>query len=260
MIDLSFSASELEYFLLILVRVVSFIYAAPFYGQSNTPGRVKIGLGFFVSVLLYYTLIPHEVLAYTTILGYTTVVLKEVTVGLMLGFGANLCTMIVSFAGSLVDMEIGFSMMNEYDPATRQTLTVTGVFYQYMIMLILVVSGMYRYILRAFVDAYTLIPVNGAVFHASRLLQHVLTFMGDYLIIGFRICLPVFVATMIVNAVLGILAKVAPQMNMFAVGMQIKILVGLIILFFTVEMLPGASDFIYTEMKKMMVGFVEGLM
>ncbi|MBO5293302.1 MAG: flagellar biosynthetic protein FliR [Lachnospiraceae bacterium] len=260
MIDFSFSMAELEFFLMILVRVTCFIYIAPFYGMSNTPGRVKIGLGFFVSVLLYYAITPHEALQYTTLLGFTAIVLKEAAVGLIIGLGAQLCTMIVNFSGTLIDMEIGLSMMNEYDPTTKQSLSISAVYYNYLIMLMLIISGMHRYILRALMDAYTLIPVNEAVFHANRLLENMLEFMSDYLIIGFRICLPVFIVTTVVNAILGILAKVAPQMNMFAVGIQIKILVGLSVLFLTVGMLPGAADFIYTEMKRMIVGFVEALM
>ncbi|NLL80152.1 MAG: flagellar biosynthetic protein FliR [Clostridiales bacterium] len=260
MIDLSFSMSELEFFLLILVRVTCFIYIAPFYGMSNTPGRVKIGLGFLISVLMYYVMVPHEMSVYNTLLGFTALILKEAVSGMIIGLGAQLCTMIVNFAGSLIDMEIGLSMMNEFDPTTKQSMSISGVYYQYMVMLMLIISGMHRYILRALIDTYTLIPVGGAVFHANRLLQNMLSFMSDYLIVGFRICLPVFVVTMMVNAILGILAKVAPQMNMFAVGIQIKILVGLSVLFLTVGMLPGASDFIFTEMKRMMVGFVEGLM
>ena len=64
---------------------------------------------------------------------------------------------------------------------------------------------------------------------------------------------------MILNCILGILAKVAPQMNMFAVGMQIKILVGFGVLFLTISLLPGIASFIFTEMKKMMVLFIEGM-
>ena len=86
------------------------------------------------------------------------------------------------------------------------------------------------------------------------------TFMADNIVIGFRICLPVFAVMILLNAVLGILAKVSPQLNMFAVGLQLKVLVGLAVMFFTVSLLPGASDFIFKEMKKMMVTFVEGMM
>lgn len=92
------------------------------------------------------------------------------------------------------------------------------------------------------------------------LMNSMVRFLSEYIIIGFRICLPIFATMILLNAVLGILAKVAPQMNMFAVGIQLKVLTGLSILFFTVGMLPGASDFIFTQMKKIVVSFVEGMM
>ena len=63
----------------------------------------------------------------------------------------------------------------------------------------------------------------------------------------------------LLNAVLGVLAKVAPQMNMFAVGIQLKVLVGLSVLFFTASILPGIADFIFEEMKRMIISFVEGM-
>ena len=78
--------------------------------------------------------------------------------------------------------------------------------------------------------------------------------------IGFRIALPIFCCILMLNAILGILAKVAPQMNMFAVGIQLKVLTGLTILYLTVFTLPNISEFIFTEIKRMVVGFVEGMM
>jgi len=260
MIDLSFSMQDLEYFLLILVRVSCFVYIAPFYGMSNTPGRVKIGLAFFVSVLLYSVLTPAPALEYNTVIGYATIILKEAVTGLLLGFIVNICNSIIQFAGSVIDMEVGLSMVTLMDPATKQQSSVSGVLYQYLVMLLLVVTGMYQYILKAFVEAYTLIPVNGAVLKTEAILSTMLRFMSDSILIGFRICLPVFAVMLLLNAVLGILAKVSPQLNMFAVGLQLKVLVGLAIMFFTISMLPGAADFIFTEMKTMMVSVVEGMM
>ena len=76
------------------------------------------------------------------------------------------------------------------------------------------------------------------------------SFLVDFFVIGFRIVLPVFAAMLIVNVVLGVLARIAPQMNMFVVGMQLKIFVGLVILYIIVSTLPMVSDFIAVEMKK----------
>lgn len=255
MIDYSFSYGDLELFLLIFVRVASFVYIAPFFSMSNTPSRVRVGLAFFISVLLYQTG-PEQEAAYDTLTGYTIIVMKEAVTGFLIGFGANLCTAVVSFAGQIADMEMGLSMASLFDPATKQQTTITGVYYNYMVLLLLMISGMHRYLLKALAETYELIPINGAVFHDDALLQALITFMGDYIIVGFRICLPIFAVMIILNAVLGILAKVSPQLNMFAVGIQLKVLVGFCVLFVTTAMLPDAAGFIYEQMKRMVVSFV----
>lgn len=259
MINYSFSLTEIEYFLLILVRVSTFVYLAPFYGMKGVPNQVKIGISFFVSVLLFHVTEPHEALVYNTVWGYGMIVAKEALTGLFLGFGVSICTGILAFAGRIIDMETGLSMVNLVDPTTREMSSMSGVFYQYMVTLILMVSGMHRYLLQALAETYILIPVNGSIFNTDKLLETMLLFLKDYILIGFRICLPVFAVMLLLNAVLGIMAKVSPQMNMFAVGLQLKVLVGLCVLFITVRMLPGIADFIYTEMKQMMVAFVESM-
>ncbi|MBO4981706.1 MAG: flagellar biosynthetic protein FliR [Lachnospiraceae bacterium] len=259
MIDYSFSVYDLEYFLLILTRVSCFIFVVPFFSMKNTPARIRLGISFFVAMLLYQVLSPASAVVYDTVMEYALIVMKEAITGLLIGFGANICTSILSFAGAVADMETGLSMMTLLDPATNQNTSITGVFYQYTFTMMFIASGMYRYLLGALADTFTLIPVNGAVFHADSLLESMVQFMSDYIIIGFRIVLPVFCATLLLNAVLGVMAKVSPQMNMFAVGIQLKILVGISTLFLTVGMLPGAADFLYREMKKMMTSFVGGL-
>ncbi len=258
MIDYSFSYADLEYFLLIFVRVASFVYIAPFFSMTNTPRNVRIGLSFFVALVLYQAL-PKEEVVYHTLVGFTVIVLKEVVTGLLIGFGANLCTMIVSFAGRIADMEMGLSMASLFDPATRQNTSITGIYYNYIILLMLLISGMAEYLLKALAETFILIPVNGAVLKSDELLASMLDFMGNYVTVSFRICLPIFAVMLILNAVLGILAKVSPQLNMFAVGIQMKVLVGICILFVTTAMLPDAGRFIYDQMKYMVVSFVEAM-
>lgn len=260
MMQFSFSLFDLEYFLLIFVRISCFVHVAPFFSLSGVPRQVKIGLSFFTALLLYEILTPAAVpITYNTVWGYAVIVIREALVGLILGFGATLCSAIVNFAGSVTDMEVGLSMVNVFDPTTKQNTSITGVYYQYVVMLMLIVTGMYRYLLGAIADSFILIPVDQAVFRQESLLSAIIDFAADYIIIGFRICLPVFCVIMLLNAILGILAKVAPQMNMFAVGIQLKILVGLAVLFFTTGMLPGVSDFIFQEMKKMITAFAGGM-
>lgn len=258
MINYSFTYGDLEYFLLIIVRISCFIFVAPFFAIKGIPNSVKVGISIFISILLY-GIVQRDALEYNTVLGYSIIVMKEAVVGLILGFAAAICNSIASFAGHIADMQTGLSMATLMDPNTNESVTITGTLYQQVILAMLIVSGMYRYIIRAIVDSYSLIPVNGAVFHSDRLISAMTGFMRDFFVIGFRICLPVFIVTFVLNMVLGILAKVSPQLNMFAVGIQIKIIVGLAIMFLTCNMLGSAADFIFQNMEKMMQLFADGM-
>lgn len=259
MVDFSFSIYDLEYFLLIFTRVSCFVFIALFFSMKNTPARIRVGISFFTSMLLYQALTPAEVVEFDTMLEYAVIIMKEAVAGLLIGFGATICTSIMSFAGSIADMETGLSMVTLIDPTTRENSSITGVFYQYVLMMLMIATGMYRYLFSAIADSFQLIPVNGVVLHGDRLADAMIEFLGDYVIIGFRIVLPIFCSMLLLNAVLGIMAKVSPQMNMFAVGIQLKIIVGLCAFFFTAGLLPGTADFIFEEMKRMIGSFVGAL-
>ncbi len=259
MVNYGFSLYTFEYFLMILVRVATFVYIAPFFGMANTPNRVKVGFSACVAIILYQVIQPKEALVYSGVIEFAIIVLKEGITGLLIGFAANICNSIVVFSGKVIDMEIGLAMASMYDPTTKSQSGLTGVMYNYFIMMLLIVTNMHHYILRALLDTFQIIPINGAVFDWSHLMTSMTTYMTDLMVIGFRIVLPVFACSMILSCILGIMAKVAPQMNMFAVGMQIKVLIGLGIMFLTIVLLPDISSFIFTEMKRMIVSMIEGM-
>ena len=257
MLQYTFDISTFEYFLLILVRISCFVFVAPFFGAKEVPGRVKIGLSAFVAILVFYA-VPVEHTAYTSEVGYAILVLKEGITGLLIGFAAYICNSIILFAGTIIDMDIGLSMAMVFDPTTGSQVSITGNLYSYFILLLLIGSNMHQYILRALIDSFQLFPLGGAQFQMDSLLASMVQYCTDLFAIGFRIVLPVF-AMMILNSILGIMAKVAPQMNMFAVGVQLKLLLGLAVLFITTFLLPDIANFIFKEIKVMTVSFIEGM-
>ena len=261
MVNFTFSLTDLEFFLLILMRVATFMYAAPFFSTNNTPQRVKIAFSVLVAYILF-KMMPDgaSAVSYSSVIGYGVLVIKEALTGLIIGYGAQICTLILNLAGHISDMETGLSMVTVYDPTTRENVTITGAYYQYAVTLLLMITGMYQFVLAALAETYRLIPVNGAIFSSEKLLNSIVTFLCDYASIGFRICLPIFGVMLILNSLLGILAKVSPQMNMFAVGMQLKVLTGLGVLFIATNLLPNVSEIIYSEVKKMVTLFTESLL
>lgn len=258
MINYTFSLVDFELLLLILVRISCFVFAAPFYGMHNVPARVKVGLSALVAILIFSS-VDATAVTYTGMIGYAVIVLREGITGLLIGLAANICNSIILFAGNIIDMDIGLAMAQEFDPMTQSQVTITGNLYQYFVLLMLVATNMHHYILRALIDSYQVVPINGQSFDWASISDAWVQYLGDMFVIAFRIVLPVFASIMILNCILGIMAKVAPQMNMFAVGIQLKVLLGLFVLFLTVTLLPGISDFIFTEMKRMMVSMIEGM-
>lgn len=258
MIEYTFSLVDFEYLILILVRIASFVYIAPFFGQSGVPNQAKIGISFFTSVILL-SVVPKPELDYTGIIGYGIVVLKEGITGLLIGFAANICNSIVLFAGNIIDMDMGLSMATQFNSEMSSQTTVTGNLYYYLVFAMLIASDMHIFIFRAVCDSFYVVPINGTVFEWDGLLLTMTKYMTDLFVIGFRIFLPFFACIMILNCIMGIMVKVAPQMNMFSIGIQLKVLTGYLILFLTIFLFPKVANMVFEEIKTMVVLVIEGM-
>jgi len=243
------SLEHLEFYLLILVRISGFMVAAPIFSLRNIPMRVKTLLAIGIAVVVFHV-VPYQEVVYSTTLEYAIVVITEMLAGLIMGFMANVAYYILSFAGQIIDQEIGFSMVNQFDPITSTQVTITGNLYTYAVMLMVLITNMHHYLIRAITDSFQVIPV-GSVAINFNLYEVMKRFVVDYFVIGFRIVLPVFASLLVVNTILAILARVAPQMNMCVIGLQLKVFVGLAVLVLMVMMITGVADLVFHEMISM---------
>ena len=234
------------------------MFVAPLFGQEGVPTLSKIGISGGLALMILYTVEPVEA-AYQSMIGYSILVLKEASVGLMIGFAAYVCNAIILFAGNIIDMDMGISMAQEFDPTMRTQVSITGSMYNYFMLLFLIITNMYQFLIRAVADSFVLIPLGGANYHTDILLSVFTRFMTNVFAIGFRIFLPVFATILIMNVILGIMAKVAQQLNMFSVGIQIKILAGLVVLYVTIYLFPEVCSYIFEQMSVMIKDTVEGL-
>ena len=251
---MTFTLDNFEFFFLILVRISGFIYTAPFFSLRNVPNRIKIGLSIFLAAILYYS-VPGEMPVYSTVIGFAILVVKEAIAGVLMGWFANISYHILAFSGQIIDMEIGFSMVNELDPTTHIQTTITSNLYGYLIMLMMIITDLHHYILRALIDSFQVIGLGKAIIRPN-MYELMVDFMINYFVIAFRIVLPVFAAILLVNTVLAILAKVASQLNMFVIGMQLKLIVGLAVMMLIIGMVPSVADFIYKSMMEMLKGAI----
>ena len=259
MIEQTFSIYHLEYYLAIFVRVMGAIAFAPIFGNRTVTRRVRIFIG-IACALAVFTANPYAPLGYSTFLEYTILLLKELIVGITMGFMSNVTLSIINAAGQFIDREIGFSMVSDFDPGMNTEITITAEFYNMLVMLIMLCSNMHYFILSALSDSFQLIPLGNVTIDTGTLYDTMVKYIADYFIISVRIALPVMIATMLLNVVLGVLAKTAPQMNMFVIGMQLKIFVGFAVLFVTIGFLPNITEYVYKEMQTVVTDVIKAFM
>lgn len=243
------STLTLEAFLLVLVRIACFMAIAPIFGHNSLNARMKISIAFFVAVVLFDVVQPDLPL-YSDVLGFTILVLQEALVGLLLGFVAGLSMKALAIAGEFIDREIGFSMATTFDP-TQGMVTITGDLYDKIVCLVIMITNLHYYILSAAAQSFELVPVGQVVLNPAVIYTSLISFIMQMFSIGFRIAMPVFLGATMLNVILGVLAKSSPQMNMFAIGMQLKVFVGLALLAICIMFVPNIANYIMERMQEM---------
>ena len=245
MLSTNFSIYHLEFYLLIFARVAGVVSTAPIYGTRGVPRRVRVGFGLCIAILVA-SVTEYTPLKYTSLIGFTMLLLKELALGLSVGLAANLCMTIINLSGMFIDREIGLTMVTAFDPTTNASTTISADFYNYMVLVIMLCSNMHYFVISAICDSFQVIPVGEGLFRGEAAYEVVMMFIQQYFVIAFRIALPIFISIMLCNVILGILAKIAPQMNMFSIGIELKLLLGLTVMVSMVMFLPNITESIYT--------------
>ena len=258
MFEASFSIYNFEFFLAVLLRIGGAIYTAPIFNSRSVPIRVRLFLSVAVALLVTGNL-EYEPLPYTTTIGFTLILIKELITGMSIGLMGAMVLATLSMAGQFIDREMGFSMASTFDQINGGQSTITADMYNNMVMLIMIISGMHYFVLTAVIDSFDVIPINGAVFRQDALYQMVISVFRDYFIIAMRIGMPIFIAATLLNVILGILAKASPQLSMFSIGMQLKVFMGLGILLLTIGFMPDVTNYIYGNMRDFMTNLIKSL-
>lgn len=215
--------------LLVFVRMSSIFVVTPVFGRREMPPYLKIGFAFFCSYILV-PLLGDVKVEYSNLISFTAIVGKEFLVGIIIGFVSFLIFSAVHVAGQIIDIQIGFGMVNVLDPTTNSQVPLTGNFmYILTTMLFLMMDG-HHILLSALFKSYSILPINGFEF-TEAMVNNIAAIFSETFVIGFKISIPVIAAALLSEIALGILAKTVPQMNVFVVGIPLKIGIGLITLF-----------------------------
>lgn len=245
---------QYELFLLILVRVTGIFIISPFFSRTNIPPTMKVGFAFLVSLILLNTINSNTGAIESTNL--VILIFLELSIGFIFGFMAYLFFTSLYLAGQIVDMKIGFSMVNVLDPQSNTQIPIMGNFYHILAILLFVQVNGHHVMIRALVDSYELLPVGRFILNEAALNQ-VISIMTQSFIIGFKISSPVLATIFLLDIFLGILARTMPQMNVFIVGMPLKITIGIITIILALPGLFIALHHIFTSVYEEIFTFLK---
>ncbi|CQR71500.1 Flagellar biosynthetic protein FliR [Sporomusa ovata DSM 2662] len=238
--------NQLGFFLLIFARLSGIFSSAPIFGAKNVPLIVKAGLSLLISYILLPLLIQSNLIIPDAILTYVAVVVGEFLIGLIMGFACSFIFYGIQMAGTLLDTQIGFGMVNVIDPQFGQQVPLVGNFKYILAILVFLTSNSHHLFISAIVYSFTSIPVTRGLFRPE-LANIVVDMVGDIFIIAIKISLPVVVAVLLTDVALGILARTMPQMNIFVVGMPGKIIVGIFVLSLALPFYIGFLEVVFSE-------------
>jgi len=222
-------------FSLLLIRVMGLIFAAPFFGNTAIPKRTKVGLSLVLAGLLF-PFIPLPPSIPDGPLPIALAVVKELLIGVCLGFAVFLLFEAVVFFGQVVSYQMGFAIVSSIDPESQQRVPIIGQFEYLLVSLVFLALNGHHLLLSGLYSSLRVIPLGGGGWHSS-LLPFMIGSTKGVFAIALKLGAPVIAALLFSDLIMGLMARAIPQMNVFIIGYPIRIGVGFLALAFGIPLL-----------------------
>lgn len=220
--------AELTRFLYITARISGFVLFNPILGRRNIPAAFRAGMTLVLSVFTA-SLTSEAVPVPVGTAELAVRMLLELAVGFLLGMVVSFFFYIPQLAGSIIDTQMGMTMNQMYDPGTSANMSVTGQILNVLMTLLFFAAGGHLTLLRIFLTSGELVPY-GQVSIGLPAYNLLLELFVECTLLGIKLSMPILAAELIAQVGMGVLMKVIPQINVFAINIELKVIVGLALL------------------------------
>jgi len=248
----------IDAFLLVFVRMTGLFVISPIFGRRNMPAYLKIGFSFLLALITVNMISVPDLEYYNSIYHYALLIFKEFMVGVTLGYISYMVFSAIYMAGELIDMQIGFGVVNVLDPMSNIQVPITSNFYFIMSMLVFLAVNGHHTLIKALFESYKYVPLGGAVFN-DNLMEDIIRIFGNIFVIGFKIAAPITAAILITDVALGVVSKTVPQLNVFVVGMPLKIFLGIAVMMITIPMFIMLLETLFDSMDSETLNFLKDM-
>lgn len=243
----TFDMNQYLIFLLASCRTAGVIFFNPIFGRNSVPAIMKVGLSLAIAMFAVFELGTTQVINYSA-LEFIAAMLQGFVIGIVIGFIMTLFLSVFQLGGEVMDMQMGLSMASMYDPATRANISVTGNLLTAMYVLIFFISNAHLALFAVVIQSFQVIPLGvGQV--SNQVAVYFIELMYYIFLYAVQLSLPIIVTEIIAEFAVGILMRLVPNINVFVINIQIKVIIGLIII---LTIIPALANFM-TQMNLLMM-------
>jgi len=237
-------ASKIDVFLLILARVGGIFSVGPVFSNRIIPRQVRVFLSLVIAVVMLEGL-QVKVPGVPSKLGpFTLYLMGEMIIGLIIGFVAQMTFAAVQFAGQVMDMQVGFGIVNVIDPVYGTQAPLIGSFQNLLALLLFLTTNSHHYMIAALYQSYDKIPIFG-ISGGKAASQVMIDLFGNMLVTGLKLGIPVAGAIFVAEVALALIARTMPQMQVFFVGIPAKIFIGIVLLIVILPVYMMSLEFLF---------------
>jgi flagellar biosynthetic protein FliR len=213
------------------LRVLALFSAMPVLSQRSVPARLRVALAFLIALCAQAVLPPMPTIPLDSAEAFMAVA-QQVLIGVSLGFAVRIVFASVEFAGEIVGLQMGLNYAGFFDPASGAEGTAVSRFFGVTVSWVFIVMGGHLLVIAAVVQSFSAFPVSAEPFGFLRSTQPQV-WGAEIFSLGLWLALPMVGMLLFVNLVLGVISRVAQQMNIFAIGFPVTLGVGLLGLLLT---------------------------
>ena len=239
------SQEQIVIFFLIFARVIAVLLLTPAFSGKEIFSSGKISFIFWLTLLLVF-IIPLPLQLPGTPLLFFLAIFAEFIIGALIGFVTQLFIVGIEFGGSLMDTQAGLSVASILDPSTGQTTSILSKLLRQIGVLVFLLINGHHVVLGSIVQSFRAIPITSKlnIFEASR---YVTNISVDIFLAGLQIAAPILLVVFLIDFGFGLLSKVAPQVNVFQLGFQVKPIISILVI---LSILPGMVELVFFFLQK----------
>lgn len=220
------------------MRISGFILFNPILGRRNIPAWVKGAFIICLAIFTYYY-VPYTPVEIGTAGEYMVLLAKEALAGFAVGFIVNIFASIVIGACEIIDMQIGLGMAKMYDPQSNIQLGITANMFNALFILVFFAMGCHINMIKIFLESYNVMPYGNVVFFTNDIAKNMIIVAINSIEMCIRFALPIMAAELFLEMGVGLLMKAVPQINVFVVNIQLKLVLGMFLILSAIPMFTG---------------------